>query len=220
MILGVRLRYSAFLAITFFVLITKAVNAEIILNVEESETYAVPFNQEKPVENRIDSIDVNKLSKYAYLLRSNHMVMPTFAPKVSGDVKKSIQKWHKFIVSAADENLLPKELIQAVIEVESGAVVNAVSHCGAQGLMQLMPETQSELGVTNPYDPNENISAGTRYLAKLLNMYNGNLSLALAAYNAGMGNVNKYGGIPPFEETQNFVKKVTAIYRHLQKQNH
>lgn len=194
-------------------------HAQVSLNVEENEIYAVPFNQENPVERRIDTLDVNKLSKYAYLLRANHMVMPSYGPKTSKEVKKRIKDWHKYITEAAETNLLPEELIKAVIEVESGAVVTAVSHCGAKGLMQLMPKTQSELGVKDPFDPNENISAGTRYLAQLLNMYDGDLSLALAAYNAGMGNVNKYGGIPPFEETQNFVKKVTAIYRRLQQEN-
>ncbi|WP_295362469.1 lytic transglycosylase domain-containing protein [uncultured Succinivibrio sp.] len=194
-------------------------HAQVSLNVEENEIYAVPFNQENPVERRIDTLDVNKLSKYAYLLRANHMVMPSYGPKTSKEVKKRIKDWHKYITEAAETNLLPEELIKAVIEVESGAVVTAVSHCGAKGLMQLMPKTQSELGVKDPFDPNENISAGTRYLAQLLNMYDGDLSLALAAYNAGMGNVNKYGGIPPFEETQNFVKKVTAIYHRLQQEN-
>ena len=193
--------------------------AQVTLNVEETEIYAVPFDQENTLERRIDSLDVIKLSKYAYLLRANHMVMPSYGPKTSKEVKKRIKDWHSFIADAAETNLLPEELIKAVIEVESGAVVTAVSQCGAQGLMQLMPKTQSELGVKDPFDPNENISAGTRYLAQLLNMYDGDLSLALAAYNAGMGNVNKYGGIPPFEETQNFVKKVTAIYHRLQKEN-
>jgi len=194
------------------------VQATVVLNVEESQSYAVPFNQKPVIERRIDTLDVNKISKYAYLLRSNHMVMPTFAPKSSKEVKKSIKSWQAYINSAASSNLLPPELIEAVIEVESGAVVNAISNCGAQGLMQLMPETQSELGVQDPYDPNENINAGTRYLASLLNMYDGDLSLALAAYNAGMGNVKKYGGIPPFKETQNFVAKVTAIYHKLLKE--
>lgn len=210
---------SALLCFIFMGLFSQCACAQVSLDVEETEIYAVPFNQQKPVENKIDSIDVNKLSKYAYLLRANHMVMPSFAPKTSKDVKKRIQDWNQYIADAAETNLLPEELIRAVIEVESGAVVTAVSQCGAQGLMQLMPKTQNELGVKDPFDPNENISAGTRYLAQLLYMYNGDLSLALAAYNAGMGNVNKHGGVPPFEETQNFVKKVTAIYHRLQREN-
>ncbi len=103
-------------------------------------------------------------------------------------------------------------LIRAVIEVESGGNPLAVSPAGAQGLMQLMPATGAELGVRNPFDPAENIMAGTRYLRQLMDRYQGNVRLALAAYNWGMGNLEKRPGAMP-RETQRYIAKVENIYR-------
>jgi hypothetical protein len=110
---------------------------------------------------------------------------------------------------AADKYNVPVELLKAIGKAESDFRVDAVSRCGAQGVMQLMPKTAEELGVKDSFDPEQNIMGGTKYIKGLLDKYDGNTSLALAAYNAGMNNVKKYGGIPPFEETQNYVVKVT-----------
>lgn len=111
---------------------------------------------------------------------------------------------------AADKYNVSVSLLKSVAKAESDFNTNAVSSAGAIGIMQLMPSTAKSLGVTDPYDATQNIMGGAKLLSQLLSKYNNNTSLALAAYNAGSGNVDKYGGIPPFKETQNYVKKVLA----------
>ena len=101
-------------------------------------------------------------------------------------------------------------ILKSIAKAESGFNPSAVSSAGAVGIMQLMPSTAAALGVSNSYDARENIMGGAKYISQLLSNYQGNISLALAAYNAGSANVDKYGGIPPFTETQNYVKKVLS----------
>lgn len=113
---------------------------------------------------------------------------------------------------AAEKCGVDAKFLKSIAKCESDFDPACVSHSGATGIMQLMPATAAELGVSDSYDPYQNIMGGAQYISELLDKYNGDTSLALAAYNAGSGNVAKYGGIPPFTETQNYVKKVLGYY--------
>lgn len=110
--------------------------------------------------------------------------------------------------AASKQYNVPVNLLKSVAKTESNFNSNATSKCGAMGIMQLMPKTADALGVSDAYNPQQNIMGGAKYLSQMLDEFDGNTELAVAAYNAGPNNVRKYGGIPPFEETQNYVCKV------------
>lgn len=121
----------------------------------------------------------------------------------------------QIISNAANRHGVSVGLVKAIMHTESGFNPNARSPVGAQGLMQLMPATARRFNVSNAYDPYQNIEGGVRYLSWLIKRFNGNLTLALAGYNAGEGNVDKYGGVPPFRETRDYVQRVLTRYHNL-----
>lgn len=131
----------------------------------------------------------------------------TFAPAPANSAPQ--QPFAAQIQAAAQENGLDGKLVSSVISAESNFNSRAVSPKRAMGLMQIMPRTATQFAVRNPFDPAQNIDAGTRYLKQLLEQYHGNLALALAAYNAGPQRVAQYGGVPPFSETKKYIQRVT-----------
>lgn len=156
--------------------------------------------------NLISRISLVQLLEALSSLASSRSAQIPGNKRVSGT--GASKAFSEIIEQASKKHGVDEKVIQAVIKQESSFNPNAVSNCGAQGLMQLMPATARGLGVQNAFDPEENIMAGTHYLKQKLDEFDGNLSLALAAYNAGSGTVYKYGGIPPYKETRAYVDKV------------
>lgn len=132
--------------------------------------------------------------------------------KVPDSLEARLAMWEGAIQDLSAKHQVDPDLVRAVMRVESGGNPNAVSSAGAIGLMQLMPNTARGLGV-DPHDPLRNLEGGVRYLAQLYDKYDGDTVKTLAAYNAGSGRVDSYGGVPPFPETQRYVKNVLALYR-------
>ncbi len=132
---------------------------------------------------------------------------------MSGASKPSPRAWDRVIARAGRNHGVSPGLVKAVVHAESAFDPDAVSHKGAQGLMQLMPATARQLGVDDPFDPWQNIDGGTRYLSSMIQRFKGDLSLGLAAYHAGERAVRRYSGIPPYRETRRYVKKVLSLHK-------
>jgi Rod binding domain-containing protein len=139
------------------------------------------------------------------------------AVKPSTSAAERLKKYEPIIKEASSKHGVPVNLIKSIILTESAAKENAVSKADAKGLMQLMDSTAKEMGVRNSLSPAQNIYGGTKYIAQMLKEFDGDLEKSLAAYNAGPGNVKKYKGIPPFNETQNYVTRVMGYLKHLEK---
>jgi Transglycosylase SLT domain/Domain of unknown function (DUF4124) len=137
------------------------------------------------------------------------------APSSTAAGARTPVPYSELIRVTAERHRLDHRLVEAVVVVESGGNPRAVSRKGAQGLMQLMPQRSLELGVRNPFDPEQNIDGGVRHLRDLLQRFGGDVTLALAAYNAGEEAVRAYQGVPPYAETQEYVRRIRALYSGL-----
>lgn len=167
----------------------------------------VPSTDMTPKQNLKHTYKIKPVNVYT---PPDKYVYPESRLKFSSDLTG---RYKSMIDDHASRTSLDPGLLEAVIKTESNFNPGAISRAGALGLMQLMPTTAYDMGVDNPMDPDQNISGGARYLKYLMGRFNGNLTLALAAYNAGPLNVEKYGTVPPFAETQNYIKKIYSIYR-------
>ncbi|MBI5196148.1 MAG: lytic transglycosylase domain-containing protein [Nitrospirae bacterium] len=139
-------------------------------------------------------------------------VISTGRKKQSNRAAATPADYHRIIADKSQKYNVEPSLVNAVIKVESNFDSTAISRKGAMGLMQLMPYTAEDMDVRNPLDPEENIDGGTRYIKYLLDKFGGNLTLALAAYNAGPDTVKKFGYVPPIQETRQYVNKVLSLY--------
>lgn len=157
---------------------------------------------------------VNMLDGNVYLVSQGDNIKPAGATdfdNVINNISSGSESLDDIFNEVSNEYGVNVNLLKAVAKAESDFDTEAVSYCGAQGIMQLMPTTAESLGVEDPFDARQNITGGAKMLAYLLDDYNGNVTLALAAYNAGSGSVSKYGGVPPYKETLGYIDRINDI---------
>lgn len=166
----------------------------------------------KSTEKKVEPKIYNRNDLNALIGVQNTPKTENFATKVTNELVGTKNQILDMVTKISKRHGVDDKLVKALIKQESGFKVDAKSKVGALGLMQLMPETAKSLGVKNPMNPVENVEGGVTYLKSMLDKYNGNVILALAAYNAGPGAVDKFDGVPPYPETQNYVKNILRDY--------
>jgi len=172
-----------------------------------------PIVADAPITSAVTRLPVSRILTSAPTTRGQRITPSPQAGQYARTTRLNPTAFASEIDQTAGRLRLDPDLVRAVIHVESTFNPRARSHKGASGLMQLMPATARQWGVSSPHDARQNISGGSQYLAHLLSRYNGNTALALAAYNAGEGAVNRYGGIPPYRETIDYVEKVLTLWK-------
>ena len=188
---------TIFIGLLFFLFIAPGAYADIYKYVDES---GIVCYTDSPLGKKADKIHKEKTH-----LAPEQNLIPRRSSRDSGD-------YHTIVHEKASNYNIDPSLIKAVIKTESNWNDRAVSRKGAIGLMQLMPSTASDMNVRNPFDPEENIEGGTKYLKYLIERFKGDITLALAAYNSGPKTVEKYGYVPPITETKQYVNRVLALY--------
>ena len=180
--------------------------------------FVSPFNGQKNIQLAVEKTVDCDFKTYHESLSGEYAAAVPENCSLSVHGKKAERLFHPIIEEAANRHQIDPALVKAIIMAESSYNPRAVSKMGAKGLMQLMPGTAKALGVEDSFNPEHNINAGVRYFRQLMNQFEGDTKLALAAYNAGSGKVRKYRGIPPFKATHYYIKKVFEYYQYYKKE--